>query len=231
MVLEHSEEVLPSICEFTQRYQPDSQYNSMTKEEQYSWGRNALRLFAEAMEDPSECVVPQGSSSSLDIVVRPKDHLLGPVVTAVNWLFIVQQFAPYVQEEFCTSPRECDLASDHFFNVAETLISGTMRVTEMRILQALNSVHQGMSVLAAPDLQDGTVQGNAEPTQTLGLSPRELDVLRLVALGKSNGEIAQALDISQNTVRNHVSRLLSKLGFASRSQLAVYATSSGIASM
>jgi two-component system, NarL family, response regulator LiaR len=60
------------------------------------------------------------------------------------------------------------------------------------------------------------------------LSVRELDVLRLLARGLDNGEIAQELGISQRTAKNHVSKILSKLGLPSRVQAAIYAVRGGL---
>ena len=60
------------------------------------------------------------------------------------------------------------------------------------------------------------------------LSRRELDVLQLVARGMENTEIAQALDISPRTAKNHVSSILAKLGLPSRVQAAVYAVRHGM---
>lgn len=60
------------------------------------------------------------------------------------------------------------------------------------------------------------------------LSPRELDVLRLIARGKENAQIAEALNISPRTVKNHVSSILSKLGLSSRIQAATYAVRRGL---
>jgi non-specific serine/threonine protein kinase len=62
----------------------------------------------------------------------------------------------------------------------------------------------------------------------LGLSPRELDVLRLLVEGQSNPEIAAALFISRATVRNHVTNILAKLGVASRTAAATYALRHGL---
>jgi DNA-binding NarL/FixJ family response regulator len=60
------------------------------------------------------------------------------------------------------------------------------------------------------------------------LSPRELDVLRLIARGMDNAEIAAALTISPRTAKNHVSSILAKLGLPGRVQAAVYAVHRGL---
>ncbi|PWT78722.1 MAG: DNA-binding response regulator [Chloroflexi bacterium] len=60
------------------------------------------------------------------------------------------------------------------------------------------------------------------------LSERELEVLRLIADGMGNGEIAQRLVISEKTVKSHVSNILSKLHVADRTQAAVYAWREGV---
>ena len=72
----------------------------------------------------------------------------------------------------------------------------------------------------------------AAPPQTSiadGLSPRELDVLRLLARGLSNADIAQRLYLSEGTVRNYVSAILSKLDVSDRTQAAVLALRHGLA--
>jgi len=55
------------------------------------------------------------------------------------------------------------------------------------------------------------------------LSERERDVVKLLGQGKNNKEIAQALHLSQGTVRNHISRILSGLGLRDRTQVALWA--------
>jgi DNA-binding CsgD family transcriptional regulator len=62
----------------------------------------------------------------------------------------------------------------------------------------------------------------------LGLSPRELEVLRLLAAGKTNPEIADALFISRRTARAHVSNLLMKLGVRHRGEAAALAHACGL---
>ena len=63
------------------------------------------------------------------------------------------------------------------------------------------------------------------------LTPREMEVLRLIARGKSNKEIADALIVSEKTVKTHVSNILSKLHLADRTQAAIYALRKRIVAM
>ena len=60
------------------------------------------------------------------------------------------------------------------------------------------------------------------------LTNREMEVLRLIARGMSNSDIAEELFISENTVKGHVSNILSKLQLADRTQAAVYAWEQGL---
>jgi DNA-binding NarL/FixJ family response regulator len=66
------------------------------------------------------------------------------------------------------------------------------------------------------------------PAQDATLTPRELEVLRLIADGRSNSEIAAALVLSQETVKTYVSRILTKLGLRDRVQAVVYAYRQGL---
>jgi non-specific serine/threonine protein kinase len=61
-----------------------------------------------------------------------------------------------------------------------------------------------------------------------GLSPREREVAQLIALGRSNREIAEALVLSSKTVESHVKHIFEKLGVQARTEIAVWATRQGL---
>ena len=77
---------------------------------------------------------------------------------------------------------------------------------------------------AAPDAARAVaLAGKAAPARPHGLTPRELEVLRLVASGKTNKGIAAELFVSEKTVDRHVSNILTKLDVASRTAAAAFA--------
>jgi DNA-binding NarL/FixJ family response regulator len=101
------------------------------------------------------------------------------------------------------------------------------------LAQAVKLAHAGIYQLAPSvagklvgQLSLGTRQispGSTTPPPELDLTNRELDVLRLIATGATNREIAHELSISEGTVKNHVSNILSRLGLRDRIQAALLA--------
>lgn len=91
---------------------------------------------------------------------------------------------------------------------------------------------QGEAVLhsrvAARLIQEVQGKSYMEPNPFTELSNREMEVIRLIADGQSNAEIATQLVISEKTVKGHVSNILSKLHLADRTQAAVFAWREGI---
>ena len=73
-------------------------------------------------------------------------------------------------------------------------------------------------------------EGNPQALAALGISPRELEVLRELAAGLSNKEIARRLEVSPNTVKTHVTRLFEKLGARRRTEAIHRARELGIVS-
>jgi NarL family two-component system response regulator LiaR len=102
------------------------------------------------------------------------------------------------------------------------------------LIEAIEQVYRGESSLhptIARKLLTEVSQPPSGRQTTDPLTERELEVLRLIAKGKSNQEIADELVISEATVRTHVSNILGKLHLASRTQAALYALREGLASL
>ena len=100
------------------------------------------------------------------------------------------------------------------------------------VVRAIKRVQMGELVVAPTAveavLRDLRGESAREPGLG-GLSPREHEVLRLVAQGRSNAEIARALHITEHTVKGHLAKILRKLALANRVQLATYAMQHGLA--
>jgi two-component system NarL family response regulator len=105
------------------------------------------------------------------------------------------------------------------------------------LIDALQRVHAGEAILApsmAVRLLDEfrsmaeAAPREAAPASASELSERELDVLRLVAQGLSNKEIADALNLSEHTVKTHLANILEKLHLRSRAHAAAYAVQAGL---
>jgi DNA-binding NarL/FixJ family response regulator len=104
-----------------------------------------------------------------------------------------------------------------------------------QLLHGIRTVAAGAALLA-PEVTRQLVGRYAARIRPVGgksdeipLSPRELEVLRLIADGLSNSEIAAALVLSQETVKTYVSRILTKLDLRDRVQAVVYAYRRGLA--
>lgn len=105
-------------------------------------------------------------------------------------------------------------------------------VSPDELVQAIRAVHRGETPLH-PDIARKLVEQVAHQAvpapeaQAEQLTEREREVVRLVAQGRSNSEIARALVISDKTVKTHISNILSKLDLQDRTQLAIYAIKHG----
>lgn len=100
------------------------------------------------------------------------------------------------------------------------------------LLNAIRGAAQGQAILdptvAAVLLNDLTQMNNNDEE---GLTERELDVLKLLANGKTNREIGETLAISPETVKSHVGNILAKFQLAHRTQAIIYALKKGILSL
>jgi DNA-binding NarL/FixJ family response regulator len=103
-----------------------------------------------------------------------------------------------------------------------------------RLVEAVRAVAAGETPLAADvtalliDHYLGRKDVEEGPAEIADLTPREVDVLTLIARGRSNAEIASELYVGEGTVKTHVARILAKLDLRDRTQAAIYAYEHGV---
>ena len=105
--------------------------------------------------------------------------------------------------------------------------------SRQKIVEAIRGTMEGKSFVdpaIAGKLLNQVASKQTQPTSILTdkLTERELDVLRLIAKGINNSDIAAQLHLSEGTVRNHVSAILEKLAVSDRTQAAVIAIQHGL---
>jgi DNA-binding NarL/FixJ family response regulator len=106
------------------------------------------------------------------------------------------------------------LDSDQFFNLLDGVLRGEAGLTPVLASKILRDYAQRRRPSPQPAAED--------------LTPREREVLELVALGASNAEIATRLAISENTVKFHMKNILQKLHASNRAEVVAYALRSGL---
>lgn len=95
------------------------------------------------------------------------------------------------------------------------------------LASAIRTVHAGQ-LLLSPVAMRGLMSGNGSASSAPSLTPRESQVLGLIAKGQTNRQIARALGVSEKTVKTHVTNLLRRIGAADRTQAALWAVRHGI---
>lgn len=98
------------------------------------------------------------------------------------------------------------------------------------LLSAIRTTYGGRSVLTPEAAEALVTTFSHSPKPGADLSARELEVLGLLTLGLSNGQIASRLHISRNTVRHHVQNILGKLGVVNRTEAVALALQHGLVS-
>jgi two-component system, NarL family, response regulator LiaR len=117
----------------------------------------------------------------------------------------------------------------HVFSALQAGAAGYLLkdVQPDELVRAIRQVHAGESALH-PKVAARLVQHTAQPSGFADFTPREREVLRLLAEGFANKEIARRLSLSEKTVKTHVSNILKKLGVADRTQAALLAVRRGL---
>jgi DNA-binding NarL/FixJ family response regulator len=120
-----------------------------------------------------------------------------------------------------------DVTAERLFEAVRVVAAGEALLAPA-VTRRLISEFARLRPPAAPGPGAGAGGGAGRPGALATLTPRETEVLRLVAEGLSNTEIAGRLVVTEETVKTHVSRILSKLGLRDRTQAVVAAYESGL---
>ena len=197
--------------------------------------RNGIRSYLETLSDfqvvgeaaSGEEAIQLVSELIPDVVLM---DLIMPGMDGIETTRRVKQISPRTQVVVLTSYHE----DAHIFPALKAgAISYILKDMKMdKLVDALHRAVQGEVTLhprvAARVLQNIRGDDGDGAQMIAELTERELDVLKCIASGLSNTQIAEKLVISENTVKGHVSNILSKLHLADRTQVAVYAWQKGI---
>jgi two-component system, NarL family, response regulator LiaR len=197
--------------------------------------RNGVRAYLETLPDFQVVGEAASGDEAIGLVsdLIPDLALMDlimPGLDGVETIRQIKKISPRTQVVVLTSYHE----DVHIFPALKAgAISYILKDMKMdKLVDTLHRAAQGEVTLhprvAVRVLQN--IRGENPESEPLftELTERELDVLKLIASGLSNNQIAEKLIISENTVKGHVSNILSKLHMADRTQVAVYAWKKGI---
>jgi DNA-binding NarL/FixJ family response regulator len=186
------------------------------------------------LEDDPECVVVGQIAGDEDINTALDVYQPDVVLWDLGWN-PEESLERLVGIEGDDTPLLALLQDESFTQDALTAGARSLlprEVDRSKLIMALRATVQGLVVLD-PDLVPGifsSAEGSA-PFNTEPLTPREQDVLALMAEGLTNKAIAYRLEISEFTVKFHVNAILRKLGAQSRTEAAVRAARLGLISL
>lgn len=104
------------------------------------------------------------------------------------------------------------LVVEHSVEIYGAIVAVLFAAAGIWLGLTLNSRPQTVTVREVPVARQGPFEVDRERVRQLGITPRELEILQLIARGMSTREIATTLFVSENTVKTHAGRLLDKLG-------------------
>ena len=196
--------------------------------------REGVRTFLETQPDIN---VVAEAESGMEAVRLADEH--APDVALVDLMMPGMDGVEATRRLAAKSPRTSVIVLTSYHDdehILPAIRAGALsyllkQVGRVELADAIRKAAAGEAVLhprvAARVMRELRGAGGEAPNVFRELSDRELEVLRLIADGLSNAEIARDLFVSEQTVKSHVSNILSKLHLADRTQAAVYAWRQG----
>jgi two-component system, NarL family, nitrate/nitrite response regulator NarL len=169
------------------------------------------------------------SSSSLDILLV---SLSSGAADISNLMEEIRTWAPVVKVVFLSPNLDIELLSESFAAGASGYLlenlSGEALQTSLTLVSAGEKVFPSELASHIADFVKRDIADNAVVVENLGLSDREIEILRLLAEGQSNKVIAATLQIAESTAKLHLRNILRKLRASNRTQAALWAQQRGI---
>lgn len=192
--------------------------------------RQGLRFFLEPDEDLEIVGEASNGSEALELVAEHEPDvvlmdLLMPVMDGATAIREIKRRHPRVEAIALTSVLEDRLLVDA---VHAGAMGYLLKDTDAdALVEAIHAAARG-EVRLHPEAAKRLVQSVRTGEMRESLTPRETDILKLIAKGRSNKDIANETGLSELTVKTHVTRILSKLDLANRTQAALFALQEGI---
>jgi NarL family two-component system response regulator LiaR len=190
--------------------------------------RAGLSVFLEAFDDLE--LVGEASDGETAVAICELQHpdvvlmdLVMPGMSGVSAIRTILQTHPDIQVIALTGFNEQHLVHEALQTGAIGYMLKNVSIDELA--NAIRAAYHGQPTLT-PEVFHELVEAvtHREPSQAKpSLTPREVEVLRLIVAGLHNNEIATHLTISQSTVKTHVSNILTKLGTSTRAEAAALA--------
>lgn len=160
-----------------------------------------------------------------------------PLLNGLEAARQIKKYEPQTKIVFLTMHAEDEFIKEAFNTGGSGYILKSSATAEL--VFALNEVHRGNTYISpsiAKTVLSQNINTNAVPsknheTDRNNLTPRQMEVLQLIAEGKSNKDIAVILNLAVKTVEFHKSRIMLELGLKTTSELTKYAISNGIISV
>ena len=193
--------------------------------------REGLRSLLDAKPDLEVIGEAENGQQAVDqaLALQPDVILMDvrmPIMDGVAATSTLYEQAPHLKVLVLTTFDEDDYVARAMRHGAKGYLLKDTPSDELA--EAIRAVQKGYTHLG-PGLFDKVMTATTDtpqlPPEIKELTPRELEVLQLIATGKSNREIADALFISERTVKNHVNSILRRLNLRDRTQAAILATS------
>ncbi|MCQ6275023.1 response regulator transcription factor [Bacillus sp. V3B] len=191
--------------------------------------RQGLKVILE--QDPTIIVTHEAENGQQAIEIMEK-HLIDfimmdvrmPVMNGIEATRIIKERWPHTKILILTTFNDDEYAMQALKEGANGFLLKTSEPAKLieAVYSCMNgglTIHDEVAAKVMPRL----LQRNQKKSMDVDLTPRELEITKLVGEGQTNKEISERLHLSVGTVKNHITHILQKMNLRDRTQLAIYA--------